>query len=108
MNANLFRLWLGQSTTGFGTTGICTTIAAVATGQMSLQAAIPALIGAALLILWPQNTKLAAAAQATVTDIETLIPPLVAAYRTGLQHGAAAAPVPNAAPAPQPAPLFPQ
>ncbi len=73
------------STTGIGASGIASTLAALATGHLTLEQAIPVLIGAALLILFPQNTALAPAAQQAATDIEKVIE----AYRLGVSHGGA-------------------
>jgi hypothetical protein len=92
------KAWLGQSTTGQGIGGMLGILAAVSSGQMTWQAAIPLLVGAVILIIWPQNKSLAQSAQTVASDVEVLIPQLLAAYRTGLQHGAAA--VPSPAPAP--------
>lgn len=93
--------WLTTSTTGQGATLLLGTLMAISSGQLSLHEAIPAFVGAVVLIIWPQSTALAAAAKTTSTDLEVLFD----AYRIGATHGAAAAapaliPAPAAAPAP--------
>jgi hypothetical protein len=87
-----FNAWMGQVTTGHGCMILAPTFLAVAEGTMGWQTAIPLLFAGTIGLLWPENTALKAAAQATATDVEGLI----AAYRTGLAHAAAS----NAPPTP--------
>lgn len=77
--------WIGQVTTGHGAMILGPTLLAVASGTMSWQTAIPLLVAGAIGLLWPENTALKTAAQNAATDVEALI----AAYRSGLDHGAA-------------------
>ena len=87
MEPNAIGAWLRQSTTGQGATVLLGTLLAYSQGAMTLQQAIPAIVGGSVLVIWPQNQALAAAAKTTAADLE----PLFLAYRTGLTHGAAAA-----------------
>lgn len=86
----LATLW-GQKTTGVGISALLAALAGVAAGTMSWQQAIPLLIGGLVGILYPENPQMKAAAQTAAADVEAI----VAAYRTGLQHGAAASPAPS-------------
>lgn len=90
-----FSDWIGEVTTGHGVMILGPTLLAAASGTMSWPTAVPLLAAGVIGLLWPENTALKSAAQTAATDIEALI----AAYRTGLSHGAAGD-VPNAAPSP--------
>jgi hypothetical protein len=70
---------------------------ALLTSQITLDQAIPGVIAAVIGLIWPENKQLAASAQTLASDAEVLIPQLLTAYRSGLQHGAQAA-VPLVAP----------
>ena len=96
MDPSILKSWLGMSTTGQGFAGVLTIVAAVATGQMPWTAAIPALIGAAVLIVWPQETGLSKVATTLATDTEAAIPLLLKAYEAGLTHGVGSEPAPVA------------
>jgi hypothetical protein len=52
---------------------------------MTWSTAVPLLSAGVIGLLWPENTALQSAAQTAAADVEALI----AAYRTGLTHGAA-------------------
>jgi hypothetical protein len=94
-----FSDWIGEVTTGHGAMILGPTLLAASTGTMSWLTAVP-LLGAGIIgLLWPENAALKSATQTVATDVETLI----AAYRTGLSHGAAGdAPEAAAPSAPQP------
>lgn len=103
---NLLGL-LRQATTGFGSAGVGSVLLAVAMGQMTWTQAAPALIGSAVLILWPEKPGLRDPAVKLATDVVAAAPPIVAdfetlleAYRTGLQHGSQGVAPPKAIPAP--------
>ena len=105
---------LGQSTTGNGVAVLLASTTALCTGQLSLEAAIPTMLGAICLIAWPQKTAVAAETKAIATDVMPLFEPLLQAYLLGHQHAAASiappstatpgAPTPPATPTPATAP----
>ena len=103
MNATTFKSWLGQVTTGIGALIAAPVVIALLSSQITLGQAIPGIVAAVIGLIWPENKQLAASAQTVASDAEVLIPQLLTAYRTGLQHGAQApAPIsviPAAAPA---------
>jgi hypothetical protein len=110
MNANTIRSWLGQVTTGIGALIGVPVVIALLTSQITLDQAAPGIIAAVIGLIWPENKQLAASAQALASNAEILIPQLLTAYRTGLQHGAQAAvppPVPKLAPIPLTPPAAP-
>jgi hypothetical protein len=78
--------WIGEVTTGHGAMILGPTLLAAASGTMSWSTAVPFLAAGITGLLWPENTALKGAVQTTATDVEAV----VAAYRTGLYHGAAA------------------
>lgn len=103
---NKLEAWFGQVTTGHGVSLIGGILLAVVSGQMSWSAAVPALVGGVVLMLWPENTSLSAAVSKLGTDFFGFAPTAVAdvktvadAYQLGVVHGnAAATPAPaNAA-----------
>lgn len=98
MDQNAIGAWLRQSTTGQGMAGLLTTLLALSQGAVTLQQAVPAVVACIVLIVWPQNTALAASVKTVATDLE----PVLLAYRTGLTHGQAigAAALPQSAAAP--------
>ena len=99
------RSWLGQVTTGIGALIAAPVMIALLSSQITLNQAIPGIVAAVIGLIWPENKQLAASAQTVASDAEVLIPQLLTAYRTGLQHGAQATATPQAqAPAPTPAP----
>ncbi len=90
-----FSDWIGEVTTGHGVMILGPTLLAVSSGTMTWSTAVPFLAAGVVGLLWPENTALKSAAQSAATDVEDLI----AAYRTGLNHGAAGdAPVVASAP----------
>lgn len=101
------RAWYGQVTTGAGCMLLAPTLLALLAHQVTLQQAAPALLAGVVGLIWPENKALmravqsgaaqaVAAAPAATASLETII----AAYRTGVQHGAAgAAPAAAAVPA---------
>lgn len=91
-----FSDWIGEVTTGHGAMILGPTLLAASVGTMSWPTAVPFLAAGVIGLLWPENTTLKSAVQTTATDIETVI----AAYRTGLTHGAAVAASDAAASAP--------
>lgn len=116
MNANALKSWMGQVTTGIGTLIALPVVIALLAGQLTLGQAVPGIVAAVIGLIWPENKQLAGSAQTFASDAEVLIPQLLTAYRTGLQHGelaagprvvlpaanastAAAAPAPVASPA---------
>ena len=92
MNATTLKAWAAQITTGIGALIGTPTVIALLTHQITPQQAIPPLVASVMGLLWPENKPLAQSAQTVAADMETLIPQLLTAYRTGLEHGAAAAP----------------
>jgi hypothetical protein len=91
-----FMTWIGQVTTAHGAMILGPTLLAIASGSMTWPTALPLLVAGVIGLLWPENIGLKTAAQNAATDLETLI----AAYRTGLTQGAAAAtPAPGSTPA---------
>jgi hypothetical protein len=80
-----FSDWLGEVTTGHGAMILGPTLMAVSSGTMDWPTAVPFLAAGVIGLMWPENTALKTAAQTAATDVEALI----AAYRTGLSHGAA-------------------
>jgi hypothetical protein len=108
MTTTTIKSWLGQVTTGIGALIGAPVAIALLTSQITLDQAIPGIIAAVIGLIWPENPQFAASAQAVASDAEVLIPQLLTAYRTGLQHGAHAAvppPAPTAAPILTPAPI---
>ena len=97
MNATTIRSWLGQVTTGIGALIAVPVVMALLTSQITLGQAMPGIVAAVIGLIWPENKQLAASAQTLAAGAEVLIPQLLTAYRSGLQHGAQAA-VPPAAP----------
>ena len=102
MNALTIRSWLGQVTTGIGALIAAPVVIALLTRQITLDQAVPGIVAAVIGLIWPENKQLAASAQTVASDAEVLIPQLLTAYRTGLQHGAQGVAPP---PAPTPAPV---
>lgn len=113
MKATAFQAWYSQVTTGLGALICAPVMIALFSHQITLAQAVPGIVAAVIGLVWPENKQLAGSAQTVVADAEVLIPQLLTAYRTGLQHGAHAvapppAPVPaladpNPTPAPAPA-----
>jgi len=103
MNSTAIRSWLGQVTTGIGALIAAPVMIALLSGQITLDQAIPGIVAAVTGLIWPENKQLAASAQTVASDAEVLIPQLVAAYRTGLQHGGHTAAPSTPTPAPIPA-----
>jgi hypothetical protein len=106
MNATTFKSWIGQVTTGIGALIAAPVVIALLSSQITLEQAIPGIVAAVIGLIWPENKQLAASAQTVASDAEVLIPQLLTAYRTGLQH-AAQAPVPPPAPTPAPISVIP-
>ncbi len=106
MNATTFKFWLGQVTTGIGALIAVPVVIALLTSQITPDQAIPGIVAAVIGLIWPENKQLAASAQALASDAEVLIPQLLTAYRSGLQHGAQVA-VPPSAPKPTAIPSMP-
>lgn len=104
MNATTIRSWLGQVTTGIGALIAAPVVIALLSSQITPEQAIPGIVAAVIGLIWPENKQLAASAQTLASDAEVLIPQLLTAYRSGLQHGAQAAVPP---PAPKPAAIPP-
>lgn len=77
--------WVGQVTTGHGAMILGPTMLAAASGTINWQTAVPFLAAGVIGLLWPENVPMQTAARTAANDAETLI----AAYRTGLSHGAA-------------------
>ena len=105
MSPASIKAWFGQVTTGAGCMLLAPALLALLAHQITLPQALPALAAGLVGLIWPENKALAgavqadaaqavAAAPAVASGIETII----AAYRTGLQHGAAAAATPLPAP----------
>jgi hypothetical protein len=92
-----FSHWLGEVTTGHGAMILGPTLLAASSGTMTWPTAVPFLVAGVVGLLWPENTALKSAAQTAATDVEDLI----AAYRTGLDHGSAGATHDTDIPAPQ-------
>jgi hypothetical protein len=97
MNASTFKSWLGQITTGIGALIAVPVVMALLTSQITLDQAIPGIVAAVIGLIWPENKQLAESAQTLASGAEVLIPQLLTAYRSGLQHGAQPV-VPPAAP----------
>ncbi len=98
MNKTTFRSWLGQVTTGIGALIAVPVVIALLTHQITLEQAVPGIVAAVIGLVWPENKALAATALTVASNVEILIPQLLTAYRSGLQHGAQAAATPAAAP----------
>jgi hypothetical protein len=88
---NSLTVWFGQVTTGHGFMIIGGTLLAVLGGTTSWAAAAPMLAAGVVGLFWPENTALRTAAQATATDVSTML----AAYnsmrgksQSGAQTGA--------------------
>jgi hypothetical protein len=90
MNATTLKSWLGQVTTGIGALIGLPVVMALLTGQVTMAQAMPGIVAAVIGLIWPENKQLAGSAQTLVADAEVFVPQLMSAYRTGLQHGAAA------------------
>jgi hypothetical protein len=86
---NSLTAWFGQVTTGHGFMIIGGTLLSVLSGATSWAVAAPLLVAGVIGLIWPENTALRTAAQATVADVEAML----AAYRD-----AAATPPPAANP----------
>jgi hypothetical protein len=113
MNMTTFRSWLGQVTTGIGALIAAPVVIALLTHQITPDQAVPGIVAAVIGLVWPENKALAASALTVATDAEVLIPQLLTAYRSGLQHGAQTTVPPTVTPvlivaAPPAAPAFPQ
>jgi hypothetical protein len=91
MNTAMLKKWAGQVTTGIGAILSSGAFIAIVTHQVTWQQGLPALIAAAVAIAWPENTKAQGEATNLITAIEPLIPVMLTAYRTGIQHGSTAA-----------------
>jgi len=101
MNATTFKSWLGQITTGIGALIAAPVVIALLSSQITLNQAIPGIVAAVIGLIWPENKQLAGSAQTLASDAEVLIPQLLTAYRSGLQHSAqAAVPPPASKPTP--------
>jgi hypothetical protein len=98
LNFNL-NTWIGQVTTGHGAMILGPTLLAVGAGTIDWQTAVPFLAAGVIGVLWPENTAMQGAARTVASDVEALL----AAYRTGLSHGAAGN-ASEAAPAVTPSP----
>jgi hypothetical protein len=96
MNTTTIKYWLGQVTTGIGALIGVPVVIAFLTSQITLDQATPGIVAAVIGLIWPENKQLAASAQTLASDAEVLIPQLLTAYRSGLQHGAQAAVPPTA------------
>jgi hypothetical protein len=88
MNATTIRSWLGQVTTGIGALVAVPVVIALLSSQITLDQAIPGIVAAVIGLIWPENKQLTTSAQTLASDAEVLIPQLLTAYRSGLQHGA--------------------
>ncbi len=97
--------WCRQVTTGIG--AIIGTPAAIAiiTHQVTLQQGWPALLAAAIAILWPENPQAQQTLVTAAEELEKAVPLAIALFR----HLAVAPPpvVPVVTPAPTPAPAPP-
>jgi hypothetical protein len=96
MNATTFKSWLGQVTTGIGALIAAPVVIALLSSQITPEQAVPGIVAAVIGLIWPENKQLAASALTVASDAEVLIPQLLTAYRSGLQHGAQAAVPPTA------------
>jgi hypothetical protein len=85
-----FSSWIGQTTTGHGVMIVVPTLLAVASGSISLGAAVPLLLAGVIGLLWPENAAAQSTGKAVAMDVEALI----AAYRKGL-HQAGTLPEPT-------------
>jgi hypothetical protein len=98
MNMTTFRSWLGQITTGIGALIGGPVVIALLTHQITPEQAVPGIVAAVIGLVWPENKAFTASALAVASNVEVLIPQLVTAYRSGLQHGAQATVAPAATP----------
>ena len=98
MNMTTFRSWLGQVTTGIGALIGGPVAIALLTHQITPEQAVPGIVAAVIGLVWPENKALAASALTVASSVEVLIPQLLTAYRSGLQHGAQAHVPPAATP----------
>jgi hypothetical protein len=90
MNATTLKQWAMQITTGIGAILSSGAAIAILTHQVTWQQGYPALVAAAVAFFWPENPKAQAEATNLFTAVEPLIPVLLSAYKTGIQHGASA------------------
>ncbi len=96
MTATGIKAWFGQVTTGAGFMLLAPTVLALLAHQITPEQAFPALAAGIVGLIWPENKALASAVEngavqaigATPVALST-IETIVAAYRTGVQHGAA-------------------
>jgi len=93
------KKWFGQITTGHGATVIASALLGAATGTVSWQAAIPIIAGGIILLIWPENSNLAAQVQSVATHAVEAAPTVLAdakalekAYTTGAGPAAPAPP----------------
>jgi hypothetical protein len=86
---NSLRAWFGQVTTGHGFMIIAGAVLSVLAGTTNWIVASPLLVAGVIGLLWPENTALRAAAQATVVDVEAM----AAAYNAAKPPQATAADV---------------
>lgn len=104
MNLTILKAWFSQATTGTGIAGILGILASVASGQMTWQQAVPMLVAAAILLIYPEGKQMASGGSTLAQDLIQFIPLITAA----VEHGKTIAPAPStpaqpAAPANPPA-----
>ena len=90
MNAATLKQWAMQITTGIGAILSSGAAIAILTHQVTWQQGMPALVAAIVALAWPENAKAQTEATNLFTAVEPLIPVLLTAYKTGIQHGSAA------------------
>ena len=105
--SNSISNWFGQITTGAGFSGLMGVAAAVASGTMTWQHAVPLAVAALVSIAWPENSALAPAAEKLAADVAAAEPALkvdvetlINVFKAGMTHQASVAPVPTTTPAP--------
>jgi hypothetical protein len=88
---NSLTTWFSQVTTGHGFMILAPTLLSVLSGQMTWSTATPLLVAGAIGVVWPENTALQSAGQATAADLASV----VAAYnnKTGTATPAVKPPV---------------
>lgn len=90
ITAKSLGAWLGQVTTGHGMAVAAATVTGLLTGAISWPAAIPALVGAAFAIVWPEQTGIASQASSVADASVRLAESLVALSRSPVAPAASA------------------
>lgn len=74
------KTWFGQSTTGVGIATLLASLGAILSGGITLEQAVPLVIGGLAGVIWPENAQLSITAEQAAKNIEHIF----AAYEAGL------------------------